>query len=365
MKILLIEPYYGGSHRAWVDGYRKFSRHQVVLLTLPARAWTWRMLGGAVTLARLFNESDLSPDLILASDMFDLSTFRSLTRRRTYNIPVALYFHESQLTYPQNSRQDHGWRFAFINYISAMSADAVYFNSAYHLEAFFANLPRMLRHYMDYNELETVELLRERSAVLLLGLDLGRFEQYRVRKSAQDQPPLIVWNHRWEEDKNPQLFLRALYALAERGVAFRVALMGENFRQYPHEFETARSRLGERVIQYGYVADFSQYATLLWQADYAVSTAFQDFFGAAMAEAIYCNCIPLMPYRLNYPYLLPEHTREACLFRGNELLPLLMKHLAGTIQTNRADLQAHVVQYDWKFIAPQYDDALEQLLARR
>ena len=39
MKVLLIEPYYGGSHRAWAEGYAAHSSHGLTLLTLPARFW--------------------------------------------------------------------------------------------------------------------------------------------------------------------------------------------------------------------------------------------------------------------------------------------------------------------------------------
>ena len=37
MKILLLEPYCGGSHRAWAEGYAAHSRNEVTLLSLPAR----------------------------------------------------------------------------------------------------------------------------------------------------------------------------------------------------------------------------------------------------------------------------------------------------------------------------------------
>jgi hypothetical protein len=186
MRVLLIEPYYGGSHRAWADSYRQHSRHQINLLTLPAQFWKWRMQGGAVTLARMLAESDLQPDVILASDMLNLATFRALIRR--HDLPMALYFHENQLTYPQNVRQRHGWQYGFINYISALAADAVYFNSPYHLSSFFRALPNMLKHFGDCNELETIEPLREKSGVLPLGLDLRRFDAHRIQEQCRAAP---------------------------------------------------------------------------------------------------------------------------------------------------------------------------------
>ena len=100
MKILIIEPYFGGSHRHWAECYKQYSEHTIELLTLEARNWKWRMHGGAITLARMFFEQELRPDFILASDMFDVSNFLALTREYTHSLPIALYFHENQLSYP-------------------------------------------------------------------------------------------------------------------------------------------------------------------------------------------------------------------------------------------------------------------------
>lgn len=361
MRILLIEPYYGGSHRAWADGYRTFSQHTVDLLTLPASFWTWRMQGGAVTLARLYHALAHEPDVILASDMFDLALFRALTRQRTAHIPIALYFHENQLTYPQNARQGHGWRYAFINYTSALAAERVFFNSVFHMQAFFAALPRMLKHFPDYNELDSIAVLQQRAAVLPLGLDLRRYDQHKPAHRDTGVPPLILWNHRWEADKNPELFFAVLEALLNEGVEFRVALAGENFQVTPTAFEAARELLGARVVQYGYVAEFEAYARLLWQADYVVSTAYQDFFGAAVAEAMYCRCVPLLPDRLNYPALVPASQQHVCLYTDDQLLPLLLRHLRGDASVDTDALRAHVAAYDWSTVAPLYDAALTAL----
>ena len=370
MKIILIEPYFGGSHQVWAEGYQRYSEHQVMLLTLPAQFWKWRMQGGAVTLARLFTElvveGDFQPDLILASDMFDLSTFRALTRQHTLNIPIALYFHESQLTYPQNKRQSHGWRYAFTNYVSALAADQVFFNSAYHLKAFFENLPRMLKHFADFNELETVDLLREKSSVLALGLDLRRFYTHHTATSQEvNQPPLLLWNHRWEEEKNPRALFEVLYRLMDDGVAFRIAITGENVRQAPKEFAEARDKLGNRVVQFGYMESFADYARLLWQADYVISTARQEFFGGAVAEAIYCGCIPILPKRLNYPNVVPSVVHGSCLYpKDKGLYYLLRRHLSGEFQVDTAPLRMHIAQFDWSVLAPRYDSAFETLLGQ-
>jgi glycosyltransferase involved in cell wall biosynthesis len=361
MHVLLIEPYYGGSHRTWADGYRDTSRHTVSLLTLPAQFWKWRMQGGAVTLARQFQNVPALPDAILASDMVNLATFRALTRDVTAGIPIALYFHENQLTYPQNTRQGHGWRYGFVNYVSALAADAVYFNSQFHLEEFFTVLPRMLKHFGDHNELESATWLRERAGVLPVGVDFGRLDQHHTVRD-DDDPPIILWNHRWEADKNPGAFFRALDALDADGVDFRLVLLGENFSQAPKAFDKAHRRFASRILHYGYAADFATYARWLWRSDWVVSTALHDFFGVAMAEAIYCGCVPILPRRLNYPALVPDEWHPQCLYGGNRPEYLLRAHLTGEIRVPAAPLQAHIARYDWRRVAAQYDDALEHLV---
>ncbi|MCS7260956.1 MAG: DUF3524 domain-containing protein, partial [Anaerolineae bacterium] len=77
----------------------------------------------------------------------------------------------------------------------------------------FAELPRLLKHFPDYNELETIEALRAKSTVLPLGIDLTRLDAFRpAARKRPNTPPLILWNHRWEYDKNPCEFFEALYA---------------------------------------------------------------------------------------------------------------------------------------------------------
>ena len=319
------------------------------------------MQGGAVSLARKFHASEIKPDVILASDMMNLATFRALTRHQLHAVPHALYFHENQLTYPQNTRQSHGWRYGFINYASAMSADALYFNSQFHLEAFFEALPKMLKHFYDYNELDTVDWLRERAAVLPLGLNLSRFDAHRIPK-VDGKVPLLLWNHRWERDKNPSLLFEVLDKLMAEDIAFRVAVVGENVRHSAPEFEAARERLGERVVAWGYQPNFADYAHLLWQADYVISTAVQEFFGGAVAEAVYCKCVPLLPNRLNYPHLIPRHMHELCLYAPDgELATLAACHLRGELKADAAKLKQSIARHDWSQVARHYDDRLMRL----
>ena len=360
MRIALLESYYGGSHKAWADGYQRFSRHDVQLLTMPAQFWKWRMQGAAITFARLLTAK---PDLILASSMIDLSIFRALTYRRLGDVPLAMYFHENQLSYPQNRRQQHGWRYGFINLVSALTADANFFNSDFHLADFMEQLPRLLKHFADYNELQTIADIHAKSHLLPLGMDLRRFDG--GKKRPRPAAPLILWNHRWEEDKNPTAFINSLRQLKNEGYAFRVAVAGDRFGEMPPAFQAARALFGDRLIQLGRIDSAAEYADLLWQADYVVSAAHQEFFGVSICEAIYCGCVPILPNRLNYPFLLTDDLKAACLYNHDKLTALLRHHLAGRINVDTTALKAKIAGFDWRVMAPRYDQALENLVRER
>jgi glycosyltransferase involved in cell wall biosynthesis len=365
MNILLVEPYYAGSHRAWADGYRAHSRHSVQLLTLPGRFWKWRMQGGAVTLAHLSQDLEEAPDLILASDMLNVPTFLALSRGADWlSAPLVLYFHENQLTYPLQPGEKRDLHYGFINFVSALCADAIFFNSAHHLEAFFDELPRMLKHLPDHNELWTVNALRARSQVLPLGLDLARFEGQRPAQPP-DGRPTILWNHRWEYDKDPSTFFRAVYTLAAEGLDFGLFVLGESFRNQPQEFLEASQRLPDRIEHLGYAEDAATYGRLLWQADILVSTALHDFFGAAVVEACYCGCFPILPRRLSYPELIPALHHDTCLYDDFDgLLTRLRWAISHIWEVRRFSFQQEMNRFDWHQIGPRYDRLLKETADR-
>lgn len=368
MRILIVEPFLTGSHAAWAKEYAEHSSHEVGILGLEGRHWKWRMHGGAVTLARLFAEGAYEPDLIIATDMLDLTVFLALTKEMTADIPAAVYFHENQITYPWSGKdrdlaRERDVHYCFINYSSALAADAVLFNSEYHRNAFLDSLEPFLDTFPDHHETGTVEAIRQRSSVLPLGLDLKRFDRYRVDRDP-GRRPLLVWNHRWEYDKNPDEFFRAVTALERQGLDFDLAVMGESFDVEPAVFREAADRLGERVLQLGYVESFADYAAWLWKADILPVTSIHDFFGASVVQAIYCNCYPVLPKRLAYPEHIPADRHADHLYDNfGDLVTMLGDRIEHIGETRRTETRGFVTRYDWGTMAPGYDRAFETIVA--
>ncbi|PID84909.1 MAG: glycosyl transferase family 1 [Chloroflexi bacterium] len=373
MRITLISPYHGGSHQAWAEGFQQHSVHDVDLLTLPDRFWKWRMHGGAVTLARRFLANGRYPDLILADDMLDLTTFLALTRRHTAGIPVVLYMHENQLTYPlpadetigpmRRQRGERDQHYVFINYASMLAADAVVFNSQYHLDSWFEALPNYLKHFPEYNELHSIEKLKAKSRVLPVGINFSRFDPPPNNTSSSfstqqaSLPPLILWNQRWEYDKNPDDFFAALTAVSVENIPFRLALCGQQYGKRPFIFESALETLADHIIHVGH-ADRETYRQLLWEADLVISTAHHEFFGISILEAIYCETFPLLPKRLSYPELIPEAHHADCLYESQQdLIRLLKQYLQSPnrMEANKMALKTAVSHFNWPQIASTYD----------
>ena len=375
MNVLALEPWYGGSHRNFLDGLTQSSRHTIHRITMPARFWKWRMQGGAVTVARKAAQvvySGFRPDAVFASSMVNVPAFLALTRDHLAGVPLVYYLHENQLTYPIPDTETRDLAYAYINYLSCLAADRIVFNSAFHYEEFMRALPGLLKAFPDYTHLHTVAEIRKKSSVLHLGLNLKAHDAYRAKDKEfsldPEAPPIVLWNQRWEYDKNPEAFFRLMSRLDDTGHRFRLILAGKHFEEQPYEFEQAFERYAERILHYGYAEDFEEYSKLLHRADIVVSTALHEFFGIAVMEAIYCGCHPVLPNRLSYPELIPDSHHRPLLHAPvlyedhDELFTILSDLLTG----NERPLPGIVLRsmlsgLDWATHVEAYDALLESL----
>ncbi len=408
MKIWLLSPYHTGSHRAWALGYQRHSAHDVWLITMAGRFWKWRMQGGAIELANQAGRllaSDGPPDVVFATDMVNLPAWLGLMRTPRSgslpssglpaSVPIVLYMHENQLTYPARPGEKPDYTYAMINWLSQLSADRVIFNSQFHRSSWFEALPRLLKHFPDYNHLHLIQEVDERSICLPVGIDCSRigavcsaeseasasqasgYAQIGsiVADSLNVRAPLVLWNQRWEYDKQPERFFELLYrlhddagqkAVQSKAVQFEVAVAGENFRNIPGEFDEARRRLSDVIVHWGFVDDYDAYLDLLRRADLVVSTAIHEFFGISILEAIAAGAFPLLPQRLSYPELIPRSLHPACLYADEEDLFNKARMRLASPRSAPPSLRAYVQeQFDWKFVAAAYDEVLVGLVGGR
>lgn len=373
MKILLIEPFYSGSHKHFADQLKKHSCHDITLLTLPGKFWKWRMYGAAATLGKQFINMDLKPDLIMATDMLDLSVFLSVVRRHLDpRVPVIGYFHENQMAYPwqpdskdlQHNRDLH---YGMLNYQNILAADHTLFNSAYNRNSLFDELQAFFKKMPDHRHTDMVNELRDKSSVMPLGLELNPLlvDAPKTLDEITDHPspnaaPLILWNHRWEHDKNPEEFFEALETLQQQKIPFRLAVLGESYKTMPSVFKEVPEGFKDQLIWYGY-GSYEDYLSLLNHTDILPVTSNHDFFGISVMEAVHCGATPLLPKRLTYPdlYKLKDHP-ELFYDTQKDLIDKLSA-LCSNFQPGPRDRYHHLTaQYDWAEMINVYDEFFEK-----
>ena len=321
------------------------------------------MRGAALHFAKKTPSLD-AYDGLITTDLIGFSDFKALTGKACP--PTLVYFHENQLTYPLAPGEQMDYQFGFTDITTALAADMVTFNSYTHYGAFFEGLPSFLRMMPEYRPKWVVDVIRSKSGVLYPGCDFPA-EKPSLFISNTSAPPLIIWNHRWEFDKNPEHFFDALDAVAEQGLDFHLALLGESCQTVPEVFIRARERYGRRLLQYGFVPSRSAYIDWLKQGAIVVSTAHQENFGIAVVEAVRLGCFPLLPKRLAYPEVIPEFFHPHVLYQDHEdliaRLCRLIKGFDGYRET-RYQLAQAMGRYAWANVIDAFDDTLESLVRR-
>ncbi|WP_228721349.1 MULTISPECIES: tRNA-queuosine alpha-mannosyltransferase domain-containing protein [Desulfosediminicola] len=310
-RVLVIEPYYGGSHQAFLDGLLSSVKCQAVFFTLPARKWKMRMRVSAPwfasQVARLA-ENLRWFDTVLCSTFVDVAVLRAmLSRLPGWNPQVRFctYFHENQFAYPSQVKDPSIHQFTSINFNTALVSDRLAFNSHYNLNSFLDSSGKLLKKTSEPSLLDHHQAIAEKSVVLYPGIDFSAIDKVPNSDIPNDNgaAPVIVWNHRWEHDKNPDDFFTALWKIKQRGLKFKLIVLGQSFKSQPECFSWAKDVFANEIIHFGYADSKDRYAELLHQGDIVISTSIHEFFGISVLEAVRAGCRPLLPNRLSYPEL--------------------------------------------------------------
>ncbi|XP_038862776.1 glycosyltransferase-like domain-containing protein 1 isoform X2 [Salvelinus namaycush] len=369
MSVLLVEAFYGGSHKQLIDLLRE-NVDDCVSYTLPAKKWHWRARTAALYFMQAIPASP-SYRVLFASSVLNLSELVAL-RPDLATLKKVLYFHENQLVYPVRKSQDRDFQYGYNQVLSCLVADVVAFNSSFNMESFLSSISSFMKMIPDHRPKDLDKLIRPKCRVLHFPIQFPHVTRPEVLRSPVEEekegllslssPPApkalslspepeaaildqregtgqaeapshpreergpgggkeegdgggeeshvrplhIVWPHRWEHDKDPELFFKMLLKLKERGLGFQLSVLGETFTDVPDIFAEARVDLNAHVLHWGFMPSKEDYLHVLCQADVVVSTAKHEFFGVAMLEAVHCGCYPLCPKALVYPEIFPE-----------------------------------------------------------
>lgn len=360
MRILLLSAYDAVSHRQWRQGLvAALPQHDWTVLTLPARHFRWRIRGNGLSWAMGERETLMRAyDLVLATSMVDLATLRGLVPPLAA-LPAVLYFHENQFAYPQSAEAHASLEPRMVTLYSALAADRLVFNSEHNRTTFLDGVAALLLRMPDAVPPGIVAGLADKACVIPVPLD---DEVFAAPPASRPDILTLVWNHRWEYDKAPQRFFRALERLEADGLPFRVHLLGQRFRRIPALFQTMRRTLADQVLSWGWRERREDYLAVLRESHLAVSTALHDFQGLALQEAVASGCVPVVPDRLAYPEHYAAEFRYAS-FPDDEAAEVdaLVGHLrkrAARLQAGRLPAPPSLAHLSWQRLRQEYENVL-------
>lgn len=195
-------------------------------------------------------------------------------------MPLLTYFYENQFAYPVQMEDERDIHFALTNMMTALASDGIAFNSKYNFESFISGVEEILKLATDMKLDNPSGAIREKSRIIPPGIDFSEIDS--EDDPERGQVPVILWNHRWEHDKNSGGFFEALYDIDREGVDFALVVLGEVSERQPPVFDDAWERLSHRIRQFGHASSRRDYVKWLKRRDIAVSTAVHEFFGIAM-----------------------------------------------------------------------------------
>jgi glycosyltransferase involved in cell wall biosynthesis len=366
LNILILDPFHTGSHAHWSTSLQREwnaqSNVDVSLMTMPGRYWKWRMHGASVEFARQCDEFTQFPDAIICTDMLEVASFKGLLRSDWNGIPLVQYFHENQLTYPwspsdPDAQNGRNRTYGFMNIISAMASDAIWFNSDFHRTCFINAVPKFLKPMPDGIRHFEEHAFFKKSAILPIGLDLP---EYTDCTRPCNKPPTILWNHRWEFDKNPDYFLHVLRHFKEYDVQFSLILTGPQFDSKPSALIQIQHEFRAHILHQGFASTRQEYTALLKRSDFVIHSPKQEYFGISVLEAMAHGVIPLLGKGTAYedwcdPIFLT--TNIPCArqrFQSIALKPESYRYKAVEIAR----------QFNWRDVLAHYDKEINNVIAR-
>jgi len=358
-RILILEPYYGGSHKYFLDGLQQYIAAEYVLFTLPARNWQMKMQLAAtwfVEQIKALPKKKRRVDAILCSTFVDVAVLRALLDRLAgwdQATRILTYFHENQFAYPGRFTQPGHHFFAGINFHSALASDAIAFNSRYNMESFFDGCRTGLKAAPDMKLPAVMAEIADKSRILHPGVIFSTIDG--MEKTPQPKEiPVIVWNHRWEHDKNPESFFAALDVLEKSGIDFRLIVLGQSFPTSPACFSQAEKKFQDKILHFGFAQSYRQYLQLLSMGDIVVSTALHEFFGISIIEAVRAGCWPILPDRLSYPELFDRRF----LYTAGKLAETLGEVITKGLGLRPGEAGSMTEKFGWQHLKSGYTDWL-------
>lgn len=383
MNICLIEGYASGSHLYFAECLKEELKRQyswdLSIVSTPGRHWRTRLQKGHGLLVeklkeKLATKEIPSPELFIVTSLTDTAAFRGLLPRELSKVPIIQYMHENQMSYPLNPN-NQGLETAKIlqkNVIPGyhlnqlLGSDLMVFNSDFHRRDFFEHLDGFLSDHGEKELKKKVHSLKSQAKVLPIGLPFPSRELTPFSK----RPKRLLWNHRWEYDKNPEFFSSQIQKLLKENGDWQLSLLGENKEGHKSLvcFDELKAQFPDHITHFGHLKNRTEYYQAISECRLLPVTSHHDFLGLAIIEAMIFGVIPLLPKRLVYPELVPqelhhklfyESESNACTKDFHQKCRALM--VQGLDNQEESLLKSHLSRFKWSALTPIWKDLISSL----
>ena len=353
LRVLLIESYGAGSHLRIARLLQETSRHRIDIIRLGREHWRTLALTGHRAIAEALSAlPDQAYDLLIFSGPADVRLVAAAIPSAWRPIPLAVYFHESQWTYPAGAldRIPH-----LVNHLETLEhCAAIWFNSRYHRDTFFTSAWRHQHPVVRSLARVILPVQTHKSSVLYPPV---RVEEHPARRN---ETLTIAWSARWEQEKRPDLMLAIMRSVLAAGLQVRLHILGCAPERWRAELRVD-PRLREIIHPASGYLPRAEYEAVLAQADVWLSTAEHEYFGVAALEAVVLGAVPVVPAALAYAETLPSAFTyppgNACAAAQR----ILRVSQAGRPRSGAWTIDAR--RFHYRAAVGRFDDAIERVVS--
>lgn len=162
----------------------------------------------------------------------------------------------------------------------SLAADKIIFNSEFNRTSFLENIDPFIKIQPDLKLKGLRSKIEVKSNILYFPINFDRMPS-RCNRSNDRTELHLVWPHRWEHDKNPQLLTNVLFDLDQRQIPYSISIVGEQYDERLECFNEIQMKLSTRIKHFGYLSR-EDYLKCLMDCDIVISTANHEFYGVSM-----------------------------------------------------------------------------------
>ncbi|XP_029415579.1 glycosyltransferase-like domain-containing protein 1 isoform X3 [Nannospalax galili] len=313
MSTLLIEAFYGGSHRQLVELLQE-ELEDCVLYTLPAKKWHWR----ARTSALYFSQSIPTSEhyrILFTSSVLNLTELAAL-RPDLGKLKKILYFHENQLVYPVKKYQERDFQYGYNQILSCLVADVIVFNSVFNMESFLTSIGKFMKLIPDHRPKNLESIIRPKCQVIYFPIKFPDVSRFMPKHKIAHLKKMLSGNGYGGTSLSPMLPTQAEGRDAENVL--------ENLKsEYDvHSgLDTAQENLNNSSRQQSDLKNSSSSNNSSFHLGNEENITFDPcnllcgvddqqkplhiIWPHRWLEAVYCGCYPLCPKDLVYPEIFP------------------------------------------------------------